>query len=129
MKEKLKQDLEDALGWRDALQGLDEGDYNQKKEAWWEAENALADARLISGLADRLVSLHPDDARLHAAWAITLQRLGESERAERHYRLAVAADPLHAATRNNLGAFMARQGRLAEASAEPDARRPLPKFF
>ena len=49
-EEKLKQDLEDALGWRDALQGLDEGDYNQKKEAWWEAENALADARLIGDL-------------------------------------------------------------------------------
>ncbi len=49
-EEKLKQDLEDALGWRDALQGLDEGDYNQKKEAWWEAENALSDARLIGDL-------------------------------------------------------------------------------
>ena len=47
---KLKQDLEDALGWRDALQGLDEGDYNQKKDAWWEAENSLADARLIGDL-------------------------------------------------------------------------------
>ena len=29
---------------------LDEGDYNQKKEAWWEAENALSDARLIGDL-------------------------------------------------------------------------------
>jgi len=47
---KLKQDIEAALGWRDALQGLDEGDYNQKKEAWWEAENALSDARLIGDL-------------------------------------------------------------------------------
>ncbi|MCH7699492.1 MAG: N-6 DNA methylase, partial [Chloroflexi bacterium] len=50
-EDKLKQDIEEALGWRDALQGLDEGDYNQKKEAWWEAENALADARLIGDLA------------------------------------------------------------------------------
>ena len=49
-EEKLKQDIEEALGWRDALQGLDEGDYNQKKEAWWEAENALGDARLIGDL-------------------------------------------------------------------------------
>ena len=39
-EEKLKQDIEEALGWREALQGLDEGDYNQKKEAWWEAEHA-----------------------------------------------------------------------------------------
>ena len=48
---KLRQGIEEALGWRDALQRLDEGDYTQKKEAWWEAENALADARLIGDLA------------------------------------------------------------------------------
>ena len=47
---KMMQDIEVALGWRDALQGLDEGDYNQKREAWREAENALADARLIGDL-------------------------------------------------------------------------------
>ena len=47
---KLKQDIEEALGWRDALQGLDEGNYSQKKEAWWEAENALTDARLFGDL-------------------------------------------------------------------------------
>ena len=48
---KMKQDIEEALGWRDELRGLDEGDYSQKKEAWGEAENALADARLIGDLA------------------------------------------------------------------------------
>ena len=47
---ELKQNIEEALGWRDALQELDEGNYSQKKEAWWEAENALADARLIGDL-------------------------------------------------------------------------------
>ncbi len=50
-EEKLKQDIEEALGWRIALQGLDEGDYNQKREAWCEAESVLADARLIGDLA------------------------------------------------------------------------------
>jgi len=49
--DKMEQDLKEALGWRNTLQGLDEGDYNQKKEAWWEAENALSDARLIGDLA------------------------------------------------------------------------------
>ena len=49
-EEQLKHDIEEALGWRDALQGLDEGDYNQKKEAWWEAENALVHARLTADL-------------------------------------------------------------------------------
>jgi hypothetical protein len=49
-EDKLRQDIEEALGWRDTLQGLEEGDYNQKKEAWREAENALSDARLIGDL-------------------------------------------------------------------------------
>ncbi|MCP3998229.1 MAG: N-6 DNA methylase, partial [bacterium] len=51
IEEQMERDIVEALGWRDALQGLDEGDYSQKKEAWWEAENALADARLIGDLA------------------------------------------------------------------------------
>ena len=50
IENQMERDIEEALGWRDALQGLDDGDYNQKKEAWWEAENALADARLIGDL-------------------------------------------------------------------------------
>jgi len=50
-EEKLKQNIEAALGWRDTLHGLNEGDYDQRKEAWWESENALADARLIGDLA------------------------------------------------------------------------------
>ena len=33
------------------LQGFGEGSYSKKTEAWWEAENALADARFIGDLA------------------------------------------------------------------------------
>ncbi len=51
IEEQTRHGIEEALGWREALQGLDEGDYTRKKEAWWEAENALADARLIGDLA------------------------------------------------------------------------------
>ena len=50
IQNQMEHDIQEALGWRDALQELAEGDYNQKKEAWWEAENALADARLIADL-------------------------------------------------------------------------------
>ena len=50
IEEQTRQDLEAALGWRNTLQELDEGNYNQKSEAWREAENALADARLIGDL-------------------------------------------------------------------------------
>ena len=49
--EQTRQDIEEALGWRNSLQGFGEGSYSQKKEAWWEAENALANARLIGDLA------------------------------------------------------------------------------
>ena len=49
--EQTRHDTEEALGWRNTLQGFGEGSYNQKTEAWWEAENALADARLIGDLA------------------------------------------------------------------------------
>ena len=49
--EQTRHDIEEALGWRNTLQGFGEGNYNQKTEAWWEAENALADARLIGDLA------------------------------------------------------------------------------
>ena len=49
--EQTRQDIEEALGWRNTLQGFGEGSYSQKKEAWWEAENALANARLIGDLA------------------------------------------------------------------------------
>ena len=50
--EQTRQDIEEALGWRTTLQGFGEGSsYNEKAEAWWEAERALADARLIGDLA------------------------------------------------------------------------------
>ena len=50
IEEQTRHDIEEALGWRNALQGFGEGSYNKKTEAWWEAENALADARLIGDL-------------------------------------------------------------------------------
>ena len=49
--EQTRHDIEEALGWRNTLQGFGEGSYNKKTEAWWEAENALADARFIGDLA------------------------------------------------------------------------------
>ena len=49
--EQTRHDIEEALGWRNTLQGFGEGSYSQKTEAWWEAENALANARLIGDLA------------------------------------------------------------------------------
>ena len=50
IQQHLQKNIEEALGWRDALQALDEGDYKQKRAAWWKAENALADARLMGDM-------------------------------------------------------------------------------
>ena len=47
---QLRRDLEEALGWRAEIQSLDEGDYDQRRAAWREAEGALHDARLIGDL-------------------------------------------------------------------------------
>ena len=50
-EEQLKADIGTSLGWRDSLHELGEWDYERKKEAWWKAESALDDARLIGDLA------------------------------------------------------------------------------
>ena len=48
---QMREDLERVLGFRNALHGLDEGAYDDKRAAWTQAENALMDARLIGDLA------------------------------------------------------------------------------
>ena len=49
--EQTRQDIDAVLGWRNTLQEFGDDSYNDKTEAWWEAENAVADARLIGDLA------------------------------------------------------------------------------
>lgn len=42
--------VEEARGWRREIQAASEADYDQRRAAWREAEDALADARLIGDL-------------------------------------------------------------------------------
>ena len=49
-EQRLEKDVAEALGWRETLQGLGEANYDDRRDAWWEAENALADVRLIGDL-------------------------------------------------------------------------------
>ena len=42
--------VDEASEWRTEIQALDEGDYDQRREAWQEAEEVLADTRLIGDL-------------------------------------------------------------------------------
>lgn len=39
-----------VTGWREKIQALGEGDYDQRREAWKEAEDVVADVRLIGDL-------------------------------------------------------------------------------
>ena len=45
--EGVKASVEEASGWRQEIHSLGEGDYDQRREAWREAEEVLRDARLI----------------------------------------------------------------------------------
>ena len=49
-EEKLKAEIEEALGWRTELQSQAEGDYDQRSQAYQCSEEALADARMIGDL-------------------------------------------------------------------------------
>ena len=42
--------VDEASGWRREIHDLGQGDYDQRREAWREAEDALRDARLIGDL-------------------------------------------------------------------------------
>lgn len=50
IEQQLRRDLEEALGWRREIQSLAEGDYDQRRAAWREAEDALHHARLVGDL-------------------------------------------------------------------------------
>ena len=50
IEEALQRDLEQALGWRAAMQERDEGAYGQRRAAWLEAEEALQLARRVGDL-------------------------------------------------------------------------------
>lgn len=77
------------------------------------ARDDLAEPKLL-----RALEQDPGHAPAHAAFALWLQRQGEAERAEVHYREALRLDPGLVAARNNYGIFLCRQGRSEAGLAQ-----------
>jgi tetratricopeptide (TPR) repeat protein len=68
-------------------------------------------------LLERALALEPRLAAVHFAYARSLARAGETQRAEQHYRLALRGAPSHARAHNNLGNLLFESGRTEEAIA------------
>jgi len=67
---------------------------------------------------DRLNRAHQADPNYfatHNAYGLLYQRLGDSTRAERHFRRAISLNNNDSASKNNLGSFLCQNGRFREA--------------
>ncbi len=67
---------------------------------------------------ERAIKMAPDYAPAHDAIAILYEQVGNHEAAEKHYRKSLRMDAGNAATRNNYGQFLCKQGRYDEAASE-----------
>ncbi|MCB1875900.1 MAG: type IV pilus biogenesis/stability protein PilW [Chromatiales bacterium] len=64
---------------------------------------------------NRALKLDSDNADANSAIAVLYERLGENERAEKHYRISVNQKGQISGALNNYGGFLCRQGRVDEA--------------
>lgn len=76
------------------------------------SQGRLQEARTM---LERAVSEFPKEARAHLYLAMTLDQMGETARAEKHFAHAIALGPSDAFVFYNWGIFLHRQGRLQEA--------------
>ena len=67
---------------------------------------------------EKALKLQPDRAETHEAIAILYERVGETAKAERHYRKTLKLKPSYARGHNNYGQFLCSQGRYEEAEKE-----------
>lgn len=66
---------------------------------------------------ERAISMAPNYAPAHDAIAILYEQVGDHAAAEKHYRKSLRLDKGNAATRNNYGQFLCKQGRYDEAES------------
>jgi type IV pilus assembly protein PilF len=64
------------------------------------------------------VQLDPRNSEAHGALAVLYERLGETGKAEAHYREALSIDPGNYSAHNNFGRFLCDHGRAEEAMAQ-----------
>lgn len=79
--------------------------------------------KLANDKLEKALKQAPDLAEAHNAYAILQERLGQHDKAEKHYRKAVELDPEDSEAHTNFGAFLCQQGRYEEA--EEEFRRAL----
>ncbi len=90
------------------------GDYLALAKAWLNAGDFGAAERHL----DHARNLGADPAESHHIAALLAVASAEPERAENHYRRAIALAPDHSAIRNNYGALLFSRGRAREAAAQ-----------
>lgn len=72
----------------------------------------------LKGAMDKLnqaLGFDPDYVPAHTLLALLYERINDPADAELHYRKAVALEPGKGDNNNNLGAFLCKQGKVAEA--------------
>ena len=66
---------------------------------------------------ERALALNPDDATVQLAAGLVYERLLETKRAEKHFKLALRADATSPEAQNALGAFLCRDREFAKGEA------------
>lgn len=67
------------------------------------------------GKLQMALKFDPDYAPAHTVIAALYERIGDTAQAARHYRRAQALKPADGDTNNNLGAFLCKEGKVAES--------------
>ncbi|NIP72981.1 MAG: type IV pilus biogenesis/stability protein PilW [Gammaproteobacteria bacterium] len=85
------------------------------------------DYELAKAKCEKALAQEPDYAPAHGAVAELYKRLGEYDKADRHFERAIRLDPDDSRTRNNYGVFLCIRERLGEAEEQflKAVRNPL----
>lgn len=81
------------------------------------AQNYMANGDLQGALdkLDKALKFDPDYAPAHTVMAVVYERINDLPNTEIHYRKAVELEPKKGGPNNNLGTFLCREGKTAEA--------------
>jgi len=78
-----------------------------------DGDNELALKKL-----EKAVDANPKSVSAHTTLALLHSRLGQTEQAEKYYKIALALEPSNAPALNNYGQFLCQQERYADGQAK-----------